>query len=200
MTMEFGRFRDFAVPFRGLSTRHPSIHEIRATQLVDSSFRPAHLPDAAGTLLCFGRMILRSDAASSSVLPSESMADTQPRLQPALLILSAMISQYFMGRLAADEVWNKSITYMRHRDFSVRHFALSVLVVSGDFKFANGEPERHWNDNHKPSIPFSARLFGGLSIRFSTTEAKSGCHLVAGQFRFCRFPHGKPLENHFASA
>jgi hypothetical protein len=60
MTMEFCRFRDFAVPLLGLSTRHPSIHEMRATQLVDSSFRAPHLPDAAGTRLCLGRMILRS--------------------------------------------------------------------------------------------------------------------------------------------
>jgi len=29
------------------------------------------------------------------VRPSESMADTQPQLHPALLRLSAMISQYF---------------------------------------------------------------------------------------------------------
>jgi len=29
------------------------------------------------------------------VRPSQSMADTQPKLQPALLSLSAMISQYF---------------------------------------------------------------------------------------------------------
>jgi hypothetical protein len=60
MTMEFCRFRDFAVPLLGLSTRHPFIHEMRATQLVDSSFRAPHLPDAAGTRLCLGRMILRS--------------------------------------------------------------------------------------------------------------------------------------------
>jgi hypothetical protein len=52
MMMEFCRFRDFAVPLLGLSTRHPSIHEMRATQLVDSSFRAPHLPDAAGTRLC----------------------------------------------------------------------------------------------------------------------------------------------------
>jgi hypothetical protein len=44
MTMEFCRFRDFAVPLLGLSTHHPSIHEMRATRLVDSSFRAPHLP------------------------------------------------------------------------------------------------------------------------------------------------------------
>jgi hypothetical protein len=38
MTMEFCRFRDFVVPLLGLSTRDPSIHEMRATRLVDSSF------------------------------------------------------------------------------------------------------------------------------------------------------------------
>jgi hypothetical protein len=60
MTTEFCRFRDFAVPLLGLSTRHPSIHEMRATQLLDSSFRAPHLPDDAGTRLCLGRTILRS--------------------------------------------------------------------------------------------------------------------------------------------
>jgi hypothetical protein len=60
MTMEFSRFRDFAVRLLGLSTCHPSIHEMRATQLVDSSFRAPHPPDAAGTRLCLGQMILRS--------------------------------------------------------------------------------------------------------------------------------------------
>jgi hypothetical protein len=30
------------------------------------------------------------------VRPQESMADTQPQLQPALMRLSAMISQYFI--------------------------------------------------------------------------------------------------------
>ena len=52
MTMEFCRFRDFAVPRLGLSIRHLSTREMRATQLVDSSFRASHLPDAAGTRLC----------------------------------------------------------------------------------------------------------------------------------------------------
>jgi hypothetical protein len=52
MTMEFCRFRDFAVPLLGLSTRDPSIHEMRATRLVDSSFGAPHLPDAAGTRFC----------------------------------------------------------------------------------------------------------------------------------------------------
>lgn len=53
MTMEFYRSRDFAVPLLGLSTRDPSIHEMRATRLVDSNLRAPHLPDAAGTRLCF---------------------------------------------------------------------------------------------------------------------------------------------------
>ena len=57
MKMEFCRFRDFAVPLLGLSTRHPSIHEMRAIQLVDSSFRAPYLPDAAGARLCLGRTI-----------------------------------------------------------------------------------------------------------------------------------------------
>jgi predicted deacylase len=60
MTMEFCRFRDFVVPHLGLSTRHPSIHEMHATRLVDSSFRAPHLPDDAGTRLYLGRTILRS--------------------------------------------------------------------------------------------------------------------------------------------
>jgi hypothetical protein len=58
--MEFCRFRDFVVPLLGLSTRHPSIHEMRATRLVDSSFRAPRLPDDTGTRLCLGRTILRS--------------------------------------------------------------------------------------------------------------------------------------------
>jgi hypothetical protein len=33
---------------------------MRATRLVDSSFRAPHLPDDAGTRLCLGRTILRS--------------------------------------------------------------------------------------------------------------------------------------------
>jgi hypothetical protein len=60
MTMESCRFRDFVVPLLGLWTRHPSIHEMRATRLVDSSFRAPHLPDDAGTRLCLGHTILRS--------------------------------------------------------------------------------------------------------------------------------------------
>src|SRR6266566_440947 len=43
MNMEFCRFRDFAVPLLGLSTRHTSIHEMHAIQLVDSSSRAPHL-------------------------------------------------------------------------------------------------------------------------------------------------------------
>jgi hypothetical protein len=50
--MEFCRFRDFAVPLLGLLTHHPSVHEIHATRLVDSSFRASHVPDAARTRLC----------------------------------------------------------------------------------------------------------------------------------------------------
>jgi len=56
MTMEFCRFRDFAVPLLGLSTRHPSIHEMRVTQLVDSISRAPHFPDAAGTRLCLSKL------------------------------------------------------------------------------------------------------------------------------------------------
>src|SRR5215468_3158559 len=52
MTMEFFRFRDFAVPLLGLSTRHPSIDEMRATPLADSCFRTPHLPDAVGVKDC----------------------------------------------------------------------------------------------------------------------------------------------------
>jgi hypothetical protein len=35
------------------------MHEMHATQLVDSSSRAPYLPDAAGMLLCLGRMIFR---------------------------------------------------------------------------------------------------------------------------------------------
>src|SRR4029453_10428155 len=100
MTMKFCRFRDFAVPLLGLSTCHPSIHEMPATLLVDSSFRAPHLTDAAGTRLCLGRTLLRfirdrfvrpaplSPRFASTiqiVRPWESIAETQPQLQPALL-------------------------------------------------------------------------------------------------------------------
>jgi hypothetical protein len=54
--MEFCRVRDFAVPLLGLSTRHASIHEMRATRLVDSSFRAPHFPDAAETRLCLSKL------------------------------------------------------------------------------------------------------------------------------------------------
>jgi hypothetical protein len=54
--MELYRFRDFAVPLLGLSTRHPSINEMRFTRLVDSSFRAPHLPDAAERRLCLGTL------------------------------------------------------------------------------------------------------------------------------------------------
>jgi hypothetical protein len=56
MTMEFCRFRDFGVPVLGLSTSDPSIHEMHATRLVDSSFPAPHFPDAAGT-----RLLLKAD-------------------------------------------------------------------------------------------------------------------------------------------
>ena len=39
--------------------------EMHATQLVDSSFRASYLPDAAGTPLCLGRMILGSEISRS---------------------------------------------------------------------------------------------------------------------------------------
>jgi hypothetical protein len=63
--MELYRFRDSAVPFLGLSTRHPSINEMRSTRLVNSSFRGPHLPDAAERRLC-----LRKLAVFSGKLPS----------------------------------------------------------------------------------------------------------------------------------
>jgi hypothetical protein len=50
MTMEFCRFRDFAVPLLGLSPRHPSIHGMRTTGLVDSSFRAPHLPETLSAI------------------------------------------------------------------------------------------------------------------------------------------------------
>ena len=56
MTMEFYRFRDFAVPLLRLLTRHPSIHEMRVTQLVDSISRAPQFPDAAGTRLCLSKL------------------------------------------------------------------------------------------------------------------------------------------------
>jgi hypothetical protein len=39
----------------------------------------------------------RCASAIQIVSPRESTAETQPKLQPALLRLSAMISQYFTG-------------------------------------------------------------------------------------------------------
>jgi hypothetical protein len=94
--MEFCRFRDFAVPLLGLSTRDPSIHEMRTTRLMDSSFRPPHLADAARTRLCSGaddftiysgqirapHNITLPMAAIASAIPiirhSESTAESQP--------------------------------------------------------------------------------------------------------------------------
>jgi hypothetical protein len=94
-----------------LSTRHPSIHEMRATRLVDSSFCAPHLPDAAGTRLCLGRTILQSIRVRFAGLrrmfkrnqrrdSSQANAETQPKLHPALLSRSAMISQRFIGTAA----------------------------------------------------------------------------------------------------
>ena len=52
MTMGLCRFRDFAVPLLGLSTRDPSIDEMRATRLVDSSFRAViRVYDDAGNVI-----------------------------------------------------------------------------------------------------------------------------------------------------
>jgi hypothetical protein len=51
MTMELCRFRDFAVPLLGLSTRHPSIDEMHATRLMDSNFRAViRVCDEAGNV------------------------------------------------------------------------------------------------------------------------------------------------------
>ena len=58
--MEFCRFRDFAVPLLGLSTRHPSIHEMRVTRLVDSSFRAPHLRTRRRNAFLLRGTILRS--------------------------------------------------------------------------------------------------------------------------------------------
>src|SRR5438105_1847438 len=45
-------------------------------------------------------MVTRCASAIQTVCPLASMAETQPQLQPALLRLSAMISQYrFTGRI-----------------------------------------------------------------------------------------------------
>ena len=55
---------------------------------------------------CYELLIVsnvRRDGASimKVVRPVESAVETQPKLQPALLILSAMISQYFIRLLLA---------------------------------------------------------------------------------------------------
>src|SRR6266446_2705910 len=51
----------------------------------------------------------RCASAIQIVRPLESIAETQPQLQPALLRLSAMISQYFtrMGILTTEILWRK---------------------------------------------------------------------------------------------
>ena len=54
--MEFCRFRDFGVRFWSCRQVTPSIHEMHATRLVDSSFPAPHFPDAAGT-----RLLLKAD-------------------------------------------------------------------------------------------------------------------------------------------
>jgi hypothetical protein len=45
-------------------------------------------------------MVTRYASAIQIVRPLESMAETQPQLHPALLSLSAMISQRFIGTAA----------------------------------------------------------------------------------------------------
>ena len=62
-------------------------------RIADSSSRKAVSFSSAGTKKRFPSS--RCASASQIVRPLESIAETQPQLQPALLRLSAMISQYF---------------------------------------------------------------------------------------------------------
>jgi hypothetical protein len=79
--MQFYRFRDFAVPLLGLSTRHPSIHEMRETQMVDSISHAPHFPDAAGTRLCLSKL------ATLQCFPANCVYGRRNRLQDCSLIL-----------------------------------------------------------------------------------------------------------------
>ena len=51
---------------------------------------------------------------SRSFVPENRPADTEPKLQPALLRLSAMISQYFVGCLRSGLVLNDLLPVLRN--------------------------------------------------------------------------------------
>jgi hypothetical protein len=67
---------------------------------------PAYYSLITGIYVLYGKPFKHSNVVGKLsddiqiVRPCASMADTQPQLQPALLRLSAMISQYFIGTAA----------------------------------------------------------------------------------------------------
>jgi len=65
--------------------------------------------------------VLTRASANQIFRPLESIAETQPQLQPAALSLSAMISQYFTRRIMNDETL--SVGHERQRSSS---FALKI--------------------------------------------------------------------------
>ena len=76
-----------------------------AIQISSTVLPPFHAPEwvvQTFSSACTTKRFPSSRCASAIqiVRPLESMAETQPQLQPALLRLSAMISQYFMLCLA----------------------------------------------------------------------------------------------------
>src|SRR5262249_24934347 len=74
----------------GLPTRYPSIHVMRATQLVDSSFRAPYFPDAAGTRLCLRKLAnLQCFPANCSLEISSACLPRHPGV-PYLLLVRRM--------------------------------------------------------------------------------------------------------------
>jgi len=61
-----------------------------------------------------GPSVSRCASAIQSVRPSESMSETQPKLQPALLSLSAMISQCFMPVDCASFILHAATIFSGH--------------------------------------------------------------------------------------
>jgi hypothetical protein len=73
----------------------------------------------------------RCASTIQSVRPSESMAETQPKLQPALLSLSAMISQHrFTAAFLAEFLESGAITTTAR---SVHMLTANVLTVRGGY-------------------------------------------------------------------
>ena len=88
--------------------RQDNLPQARVT---DSSFRNALSFSSACTIKRFPSS--RCASAIQIVRPSESMAETQPKLHPALLSLSAMISQDFTRADSAAFALDKTMIFSR---------------------------------------------------------------------------------------